>query len=642
MDFKIALNPSQYQAVVTTEGPVLVIAGAGSGKTRTLVYRVAWLIKNGVKPESILLLTFTRKASTEMLERAGLLLNYECSNVAGGTFHAFCNRILRYFGHYIDLSPSFGIMDQQDARGLIALKRKEIKPVGLDEMKVKNRTIMDVYSRSINKSTDIYTTLDTMYPHLVDLSEEIECVLNAYGQIKKESCLVDYDDLLRLVIVLFKENPEIAFRLSEQYKYIMVDEFQDTNLLQADIVKSLTSAHKNIMAVGDDSQSIYSFRGADYRNILNFAEDYPGTVLIKLEENYRSVQPILDFTNRIFNRSLHNGYLKTLYTNREGGKKPCLISNKTEGGQAAAVVEQIIKYNQSGLLLKDMAVLFRSAFHAFKLEMLLNQEGIPFVKYGGVRFTEAAHIKDILSFLRILGNVKDLSAWLRCLTMIEKIGAKTAARIYEEVAAQDNPFDALMEMSKKKKNIPGLLTFSEAVSDALTYKDPGMIVHAFRVYYEHTYIKLKYDDYPRRLRDIEQLQEIASSYEALDDFLADLALDPVEEQNNRDNMNQDALVLSTIHSAKGLEWPVVFVIWLADGYFPSRYAVEAEEDLEEERRLLYVAATRAMDSLYLHYPLTRFSSYYGIEYLQRSCLMHEIPPDLIISKKINEPEQFRW
>ncbi|MDX1776918.1 MAG: ATP-dependent helicase [Desulfobulbales bacterium] len=596
---RLNLNPSQHEAVNHLDGPLLVVAGAGSGKTRTLVYRVAHLLEQGILPENLLLLTFTRRAAQEMLWRASLLLDESCRDVAGGTFHAIANMLLRRYGYQIGYDPNFTILDRSDAEGIINILKSSRALAGAGKRFPTKRIILNMISKAVNRSTDLESLLYEEYEHLEEFLGDIIMLRDHYSKFKFEHGLMDYDDLLVNLKQVLQENKQIRQEISKRFQYIMVDEYQDTNGLQAEIVRLLAASHNNVMAVGDDSQSIYSFRGADFRNIMDFPRIFPDTRIIKLEENYRSTQPILSMTNAII-EGADEKYTKTLFTRVEGGDKPELFNAADAGEEAQYIAKKIAELQKQGLALSDMAVLFRSGFHSYKLEIELSSRGVPFEKRGGLKLTESAHIKDILSYFRILVNGQDNLSWNRVLLLLEKIGPKTAAKILAVLKSADDPFAALAQYPAAPGWQKGLAELAEMFA---LLKDPALTPAAqfdiLRQYYQPIFERIYYDDYPKRSRDIEQLRTIVAGYDTLAALVDDTALEPPESAVVFDDA--DRLVLSTVHSAKGLEWDTVFIISLAEGKFPVAQAL-AGEQWEEERRLLYVAATRAKRRLYMTYP----------------------------------------
>ncbi len=608
IDYRQELNEAQYQAAMAMEGPLLVIAGAGTGKTRTLVFRVARLVEIGVDPRSILLLTFTRRAAEEMLRRASLLMDNRCAKVSGGTFHSFANGILRQYGRKIDLSPAFTIMDRPDSEDVIQLLRTEMGLNTKEKRFPRKQTVAEIYSMALNKQWTIPDLIERDYPHLYDSLEGLLQLYERYVEYKKGKALLDYDDLLIKLKDLLAEEKELRRRISDTYRFIMVDEYQDTNRLQAGIVRLLAEAHDNVMVVGDDAQSIYSFRGANFRNIMDFPKDFPGTKIISLEENYRSTQPILSLTNEIIRRAQER-YEKNLFTRKDYGDTPLLIQAESEQMQSRFVCQKILEIREEGVPLWDIAVLFRSSFHSFDLEIELARHNIPFVKRGGFQFMESAHIKDLLAHLRILSNPQDAISWSRALLLLEGIGPQLSQKVIHWLLEGTHPTERLRSFETKGKVAHGLKTLAQVLEACSEGHRPAEKAQYLMQYYLPI-LKRRYpDDYPKRLKDMEHFQGMTERYRSLERLLSDMALEPPTDSVAgvlAVDPDEGPLVLSTIHSAKGLEWHSVFIIWALEGRFPSYYNMNSEEELEEERRLLYVAATRAKENLFVTYPIKIF------------------------------------
>ena len=612
LDYAKELNSAQLEAVHHGDGPLLVIAGAGSGKTRTLVYRLARLIEDGVDPAEILLLTFTRKAAAEMTRRAGQLLAganpgeveacfSPCGaapvNIRGGTFHAFAYSILRRFrpsGYEKDLS----LMDGPDIISVLQLCREKLELGRGDRAFPKNQTIEGLFGKARNKESSLEDILRAEAAHLLPYLEPLNLLCEEYACFKRAHCLLDYDDLLFELENLFLERPDLLELQRGIYRQIMVDEYQDTNRVQARLAHMLAGEGGNILAVGDDAQSIYAFRGADVQNILDFPKLFAGTRIITLEENYRSVQPVLDLTNSIL-LSSRKAYPKKLFTQRPGGSLPRLIKPNSDLSQAHLVCktinELLERYPPS-----EIAVLFRSGFHSFQLEVQLARQSISFKKYGGLRYSDAAHIKDLLSMARLVINPLDLPSFSRVAGLFKGVGPKTAQKIY--AAASGAGADSLEKACAK---FPELLAALKKIAE-LRASSPGprQALEALLALYLPL-LKIQYaDDYPYREQALEELLRIAEPYEDLDLLISDLSL---EDPDNPDaEHSEDAITLSTVHSAKGLEWAVVLIIDLVQNRFPSRHAALRDDDYEEERRLFYVACTRARDELYLFAPATLY------------------------------------
>lgn len=604
------LNTAQLEAVKSIYGPHLIIAGAGSGKTRVLVYRVAYLVQQAILPDEILLLTFTRKAAQEMLRRAALLLDGRCQKVAGGTFHSFANMIIRRNASLLALPNNFIILDQSDAEDTINLIRTELGFSKSKERFPRKDTLLEIISKSINKSQKLGEVIYDNYPQFLHLEPQIKKIWDEYVKYKQAKFLLDYDDLLVNLKNLLSIHTSLRHSLSRKYKFIMVDEYQDTNRLQAEIIYLLSAEHKNIMVVGDDSQSIYSFRGANFKNIIDFPKIFKDTKIITLEQNYRSTQPILNLTNEVISYA-EEKFEKHLFTKKPSVNLPVFIDAEDESAQSRYVADKILELREEGVELSDIAVLFRSGWHSNDLEVELASRNIPFVKYGGQKFVEAAHIKDILSFLRITYNLSDTVSWYRALLLMQGVGPKTAAAIISEIMADKNRLVVSESLIRKSRD---LSVFLETLKKVLpeNYR-PSELIRIFLDYYQPL-LKEKYDDYNKRLNDLDSLEHIASRYNSLEEFLADMALEPPERsivERARKDRDDSPLTLSTIHSAKGLEWHSVFLIYVAEGHLPSYLSLEDKEAVEEERRLFYVAMTRAKENLFLIKPQTErtFRSY---------------------------------
>ncbi|MFA5362897.1 MAG: ATP-dependent helicase [Candidatus Omnitrophota bacterium] len=601
IDYEKELNPAQLEAVRSIDGAYLVIAGAGSGKTRTLVYRVAHLVEKGIKPEEILLLTFTRKAAEEMLRRASLLLDDRCSKVSGGTFHSFANSVLRKYAGVLGLSNNYSIMDQSDAEDTVNLVRTQLGFNKTDKRFPRKSTLLEVISRSVNRSEELGVVLYEEYPQFIEWEQEIIKIRDAYRNYKRTKSLLDYDDLLVYLKELLTKHADVRTALSQKFRYVMVDEYQDTNKLQAYVVCLLASAHKNIMVVGDDSQSIYSFRGADFKNIIDFPKIFKDARIITLEENYRSTQPILNLTNEII-RSAKEKFEKNLYTKKSGDNIPVFVDARDEHVQSKYIADKILELREEGAELSDIAVLFRSGWHSNDLEIELTNRNIPFVKYGGQKFVEAAHIKDVMAHARIMHNPLDGVSWYRVLLLMRGVGQKTAERIIEEIIGKKQGFDLKETAFSKTEDMQTLFKLLRETDSAK--QTPAELMHEFIKYYQPL-LKAKYDDFNKRLNDLDSLERIAARYSSLEQFLVDMALEPPERniiEAGRGDKDDSQITLSTVHSAKGLEWQTVFVIYVAEGHIPSYKSLENSDAIEEERRLFYVALTRAKENLFLLKP----------------------------------------
>lgn len=633
IQYEEVLNKTQFSAVTAPDGPILVIAGAGSGKTRTLVYRVAWLVERGVSPHEILLLTFTRKAAKEMLERAAKLSDRRCREVSGGTFHSLAQHVLRQEAHRVGFSSSFTIMDRSDmeeaTHALITEVNGEKRSIRLP----KSATISTILSKAANMERPLVEIMETEYPQFLPVLPQIERLHTIYREYKRKNNLMDYDDLILFLRLLLIQDEDIRLRLGRRYRYIMVDEYQDTNTIQADIILYLGSLHKNVMVVGDDSQSIYSFRGANFRNMFEFPVHFPDARIIKLEENYRSTQPILTMTNALMDQASEK-YTKCLFTRRKGNEIPLAINSGTERDQAFYVCRTIESLLDKGRQLRDIAVLFRASYHSFELELELARRNVPFAKYGGFKFIESAHIKDLLAHLRVIINREDILSWGRLLRLLKNIGPGKSQAIIDWMR-KENVLPAKVDewpgSGKEKEGLSRLAELLSVLSTPKLMPEKGV---ELAVDYYAPFLKERFDDFPRRQQELEQLISMANRYKSLRAFLDDLSLEPpVSPVDIRPLDKADYLTLSTIHSAKGLEWEVVFIIWLVDGRFPPAKSFIHIDSLEEELRLLYVAATRAKDKLIMVYPgkeLVRNS--WGLRgNYQRgsSSFISALPPDVI-------------
>jgi DNA helicase-2/ATP-dependent DNA helicase PcrA len=637
IDYERELNETQLKAVTTTEGSLLIVAGAGTGKTRTLVYRVARLVETGARPESILLLTFTRRAATSMLARAAALADARCQRVSGGTFHSLGHSVLRKFPEEAGLQRNFSVLDPGDTEDLIDLLRRQMQ-LTRERRFPRKRTICTIFSMMVNKVSPLKDVLKQSYPQFVDEQDGLGELYESFEQFKRARHLLTYDDLLVRLREALEASAELCQRLSEQYRYIMVDEYQDTNKLQAKIVRLLTSTHDNVAVVGDECQSIYSFRGASHRNMLEFPELFPSARVIKLEENFRSTQPVLDVANAII-ADVKEGYAKRLFSGIKEGPPPLVVRARDENEQSRFVAQRIEELREEGVPLGEIAVLFRASSHSFDLEIELGKHGIPFRKFGGIKFAESAHVKDALAFLRLVSNPSDTLSWFRVLKMIDHIGDATVNQILDHLGVERREFRASRTkeaLFKKLHRFPAraayrdhLARLARLLTSLVEQKSPGAQLSTVLRFYRPI-LKARHDDYPRRGRDLEHLQAIAKRYKSPSELLADVALDPSDaaHSDSRTRGGGD-VTLSTVHSAKGLEWDALFVIWMTDGWFPSSRSYDEFEDLEEERRLLYVAATRAKRHLYFVYPLSLYRGADGDSFPVISRFLEPIPSTIL-------------
>lgn len=637
VNYEEDLNEAQLEAVKSKDGPILVIAGAGSGKTKTLTYRVARLIEDGIKPENILLLTFTKKAAAEMLSRATIVLDNRCEKVAGGTFHSFANIILRKYSKLLGLKNNFTIMDRTDCEDVINHIVGQLFPKK-EKRFPKKSTLLDIYSKSINKVTPTKQIIADEFPQFVHCEDKIIEVHKAYVAYKRENSVLDYDDLLLYIKLLLENNDGLRKRLSNEYKYIMVDEYQDTNTLQADVIRLLASEHNNIMAVGDDAQSIYSFRGANFRNILDFPKLFENTKIIKLEQNYRSTQNILKLTNEIISKAKEK-YTKNLFSNIVSPQVPALICAKDTQMEADFICQRILELLDEDISLSDICVLTRNARMSYNLEIELSKRAIPFQKFGGPKFMETAHIKDVVAHLRVILNPDDVISLTRILLLLKGVGASTVNNIMPIIKGDLKPDIKLLPSNKSQSLTPLFNTLGQ-LRDYSTTKKPEEIVSAVINYYRPI-LKDKYDDFSKREKDLDHFEYLSTQYSNLEDFISDLALEPPDasvEGMYKKNSDDEALTISTIHSAKGLEWDSVFIIGAVDGRFPSAYSFNSEEEMDEELRLMYVATTRAKNNLYITYPVDMYDYSMNMVLSKPSRFLDGIPDDILERWDITEEE----
>jgi DNA helicase-2/ATP-dependent DNA helicase PcrA len=627
--YRDELNDSQFEAVSALEGPVLVIAGAGSGKTRTLVYRLAYMAERGIRPEEVLLLTFTRRAADEMLRRAATLVSGEVGRIEGGTFHSVGAAILRKYSEAIKYPNNFTILDTADSIELIGRCRSA---AGIDFKQrrfPRRQTLQKLFSKAANKEIPLEMIVYDEFPHFVEFIEPMEAIRAEYDKVKANRGMMDFDDLLINLIKLLEQNEGIRQKLQRQYRYIMVDEYQDTNPMQDRIVQLLAGKQCNVMVVGDDSQSIYAFRGADFRNILEFPDRFPGTRIIKLEINYRSTQQILDVANTTIERAVEK-HTKILTAARGGGPKPVVIPAENESFQSRFIAQKILEHREEGVELNQMAVLFRSSYLSSDLEIELGRRNIPYVKRGGLRFFESAHVKDLIAHLRLLANPVDEISWSRVLRLIDGVGPATIDNLLGSILADPEPFAALLKTERPRTE--AFQRFRTLMADLWRRREsaaPSELLAVAHDYYEPI-LKDKFDNYPQRIRDIQHLIGISSRYRSLQSFVTDLSIEPQDrfaEVGDEADPDREKLTISTIHSAKGLEWQVVFLIWAIEGRFPSTFSVHRDDQLEEERRLFYVCTTRAKEYLYIVYPINIYDRQMRVM-CQPSRFVEELPLDL--------------
>ena len=621
------LNARQRQAVTHGDGPLLVVAGAGSGKTKTLACRVAYLISQGVAPERILLLTFTRRAAEEMLKRAAATSASQSQathRVWGGTFHAFANRVLRIYARPGGLAQEFSVVDRTDAEDLLNVIRNELGLAQKGKRFPQKATCLDIYSRRVNSTEDLGEVLAKHYPWCLEWEKELVSLFATYVERKQSQNVLDYDDLL-LYLYYLLEEPRAREALGSRFDHVLVDEYQDTNRIQAGILSRLRTGNKNIMVVGDDAQSIYAFRSATVRNMLDFPGEFPGCTIVTLEQNYRSLQPILETTNRVIAQA-HERFSKELWATRGDGQRPQIITCGQESDEDAEVIRLVLEHYEQGIPLRHQAVLFRAASHSASLELALTRKNIPFRKYGGLRFLEAGHVKDMVSLLRIVENPRDEIAWFRVLQLMSGIGPTIATQAIRHIASHSfdpksiGGFAAPPSARSELARMSALMTDLERMAN----DSPAALIERASDFYGPL-LRQNYENPEPRSQDIAHLVQLAAGYTSIQAFLDDLILDPplsTADLAGPPLKDEDWLVLSTIHSAKGLEWDAVYLIHAADGCLPSDMSTGSKEEIDEELRLTYVAMTRARDFLYVLWPLRFYGRTPGVTdrhiYAQRS------------------------
>ena len=629
--FEQELNEEQLAVVITDNGPILVIAGAGSGKTRVVTYRVAYLLDRGVSPNGILLLTFTNKAAREMLHRVEHLMKIDTRYIWGGTFHHIGNMVLRQHAEKVGLKKNFTILDNEDAKDLIEVVLKDSKIDRKERRFPKGAILKEIFSYSVNTMKDIETSIQERAPFFYDIKEEIELVSQNYREKKHAINAVDFDDLLFYWHKLLSDYDELRRLYALTFSHILVDEYQDTNKIQGEIVDFMGLINKNVMVVGDDAQSIYSFRGANFQNILDFPSKYPETKVFKLETNYRSTPEILSLANHSIGQNTKQ-FTKALKSIKKNGTIPVLAPLRDVVQQAEFVAQRVLELRDEGIALDNMAVLYRAHYHCMELQMEFTRRDIPFEIRSGLKFFEQAHIKDVIAFLKVMANPNDEVSWKRALKLFPKIGNRTAEHIYDFLQTLSNPYDAFIykRIADKFKKIhkESIETWSRLFSDLTKLQDqeaPGDMISAVLNNGYIEYLKYNYPNYDTRLEDIGQLVNFSTKYQSVESFLSELSLmsGTSGEEILSANYEDERVILSTIHQAKGLEWKIVFIIWCAEGRFPNPRALD-EGGLEEERRLFYVATTRAMDELYLCYPLLAFDKQVGHIILKPSRFVSEL------------------
>src|SRR5438874_4314799 len=658
VDYAAELNEQQLAAVMAPPGPILVIAGAGSGKTRTLTYRVAYLLENGIDPQNILLLTFTNKAAREMLNRVANLLPVDAGGLWGGTFHSVGNRILRRHGTALDYSSGFSIMDREDQKDLIDTV---VASAGIDPKEIrfpKGDVLAEIFSFVVNTEKPLEELLAEKFPYFLPLLDRIQNVHERYEKKKKATNSMDFDDLLQKTLSMFQQHERVAEFYRRKFQFILVDEYQDTNKIQADLVDLLACDHRNVMVVGDDAQSIYSWRGANFQNILEFPKRYPDAQVFKIEMNYRSVPEILDVANAAIAANVQQ-FRKHLSATRDSkALKPALVALNNSAEQAQFVAQRILELRDENVDLNEVAVLYRAHYHALELQLELSRRGIPYQITSGIRFFEQAHIKDVTSFIRFVANPRDEVAFNRMVKLLPGIGNRTAENLWQRWAtdvvaaagAEGGPEtdpdaagvgapgysfgERLMAMNVPAKSKKGWEQLAHTLDEIAPAGQPivpsEMITSVVEAIYDD-YAKANFTNYELRREDLNQLAIFARQFKDVHEFLSQLALisNVDAEAAPAQISDKEAVNLSSVHQAKGLEFHTVFVIWLTDGMFPSNRSLDTRDALEEERRLFYVAITRARDELYLAYPQMRLSGGYGDVFQRPSRFLQEIPNELV-------------
>ena len=659
IDYAAELNEQQLAAVTAPPGPLLVIAGAGSGKTRTLTYRVAYLLENGIDPRNILLLTFTNKAARQMLDRVANLLPVDASGLWGGTFHSVGNRILRRHGSALSYSSGFTIMDREDQKDLI---NTVIASAGIDPKEIrfpKGDVLAEIFSFVVNTEKPVEELLAEKFPYFLPLLDKINDVHARYEKKKKATNSMDFDDLLEKTLSMLQQHAGIAEFYRRQFQFILVDEYQDTNKIQADLVDALARDHRNLMVVGDDAQSIYSWRGANFQNILEFPKRYPEARVFKIEMNYRSVPEILEIANAAIAANVQQ-FRKHLSATRESNAvKPALVALNDGSEQAQFVAQRILELRDEDVDLSEIAVLYRAHYHAIELQLELSRRGIPYQITSGIRFFEQAHIKDVTAFIRLVANPRDEVAFKRMVKLLPGIGNRSAENLWNvwdrsltTVAGGGDPGseatstpagvtapgynfgERLLSMNVSARSKKAWEQLAHTLDEIAPGGQPNppseMITSIVEAIYDD-YAKVNFANYELRREDLNQLAAFSRQFKDVHEFLAQLALISNVDAEAAPNQGADkeAVNLSTVHQAKGLEFHAVFVIWLSDGMFPSSRSLDTRDALEEERRLFYVAITRARDELYLTYPHMRLSGGYGDIFQRPSRFLQEIPNELV-------------
>lgn len=638
VNYERDLNPQQLEVVQNGRGPCLVLAGAGSGKTRVLIYRLAWLLENGTHPQDVLLATFTNKAAREMTSRSELLLKSTLSGVWAGTFHHIGNMILRRDAAEIGYSPNFTIVDRQDACDLIQDSLQELGLLKHSKLFPKKNVIANIRSMAANCQKSVEKIIEEFWPSLTEHTAQLKRVIRNYETRKKKANIMDFDDLLVNWLKILKDK-EQQDKYSRMFKYILVDEYQDTNSLQFSILEKMYRCHNNILAVGDDAQSIYSFRGARIQNLLDFPKTFRGARVFKLETNYRSSPQILHLANAIIKHNLGQ-FPKTLRAACADGAMPAAVRAQDVYQQAKFVSQRILELCREGQTLNNIAVLFRSRFQALELEMELVKRNIPYIIRGGMRFFEQSHIKDVMAHLKIVLNPDDEICFKRAVCLYPGIGRGWANKIWQKFRQEKQPYEEV------KKNMPrraqeGFRQFHNLIEKTKNTSAPGKAIQIILEFYRD-WCQLSFDNAQDRILDLEELIKMAENYQTIKEFVLDLSSFEGFKGETRlnDRERTKPLVLSTIHQAKGLEWATVFIIGFSDYEFPHPRSLESDAALEEERRLFYVAATRAKSMLYITYPQNKYTFKNGLIIARASKFLHELGPGCFQEWNVQDPTTF--
>jgi len=644
IDYARELNPQQLAAVTAPPGPALVIAGAGSGKTRTLTYRVAYLLEQGIPPDRILLLTFTNKAAGEMMRRVSDLIGRELRELWGGTFHSIGARILRAHADTLGYQRDFTILDRDDAKDLIKACMADAKIDKQDKHFPKPDVLNEIFSLAANTHKTIEELVAGQFSYFSEFVAPIADQQQRYTARKRATNGMDFDDLLALWLKLMQENVEVREQYQRRFQFILVDEYQDTNKLQGDLIDLLAARTKNVTVVGDDAQSIYAWRGANFANILDFPKRYPGAKVFKIETNYRSTPEILNVANAAISANV-NQFAKELAPARKSGLKPALVACTDAAQQSAFIAQRVLELHEEGVNMNQVAVLYRSHFHALELQLELTRRQIPFSITSGIRFFEQAHIKDATAYLKFVSNPRDEISFKRLVLLLPGIGAKGADKLWQSFQLEfqtprtNTPIAIALQDSiarVPKKSVLNWAQFTATISqfenESVRKSAAKMLRLVIDAGYDD-YLKETYDNYERRIEELQQLAEFAFQFGSVEEFLTQLALlTNVEAEDDQDSKSDaEKIRLSTIHQAKGLEFEVVFVIMLCDGMFPSARSMDSTDGEEEERRLFYVAITRAKNELYLSYPLIRggFGNSGSDAFQSPSRFLSEIPKPLL-------------